>query len=122
MYKHYLGHTEEIIRPIPRTNTNNVWKERLSIWVNVVSNVAELLSMISLGTHINDRPFPDKNVVLLESGIGGKSPPVTEPWLTTENRFRPWLIIAIRNLPDTLNNRHKPNRTVSGAIKITNGL
>ena len=82
MYKHYLGHTEEIIRPIPRTNTNNVWKERLSIWVNVVSNVAELLSMIFLGTHINDRPFPDKNVVLLESGIGGKSPPVTEPWLT----------------------------------------
>ena len=32
----------------------------------------------------------------LEPGIGGKSPPVTEPQFTTGNRFRPWLIIAIR--------------------------
>ena len=58
----------------------------------------------------------------LEPGIGGKSPTVTEPQFTTENRFRPWLIIAIRNSPDTRNNRHKPNRTISGAIIITNGL
>ena len=56
----------------------------------------------------------------VEPGIGGKSLPVTEPQFTTGNRFRPWLIIVTRNLPDTLNNRHKPNRTVSGAI--TNGL
>ena len=30
--------------------------------------------------------------------------------------------LAIRNLPDTRNNRHKPNRTVSRAIILTNGL
>ena len=56
------------------------------------------------------------------AGNWWKSPPVTEPQFTTGNRFRLWLIIAIRNLPDARNNRHKPNRTVSGAIIITNGL
>ena len=58
----------------------------------------------------------------VEPGIGGKSPPVTEPHFTTGNRFRLWLIIAIHNSPDARNNRHKPNQTVSGAIIITNGL
>ena len=58
----------------------------------------------------------------LEPGIGGKSPPVTEPQFTTGNRFRLWLIIAIHNSPDARNNLHKPNQTVSGAIIITNGL
>ena len=58
----------------------------------------------------------------LEPGIGGKSPPVTEPQFTMGNRFRLWLIIAIRKSPDARNNRHKPNQTVSGAIIITNGL
>ena len=41
-----------------------------------------------------------------QPGIGGKSPPVTEPQFITGNRFRLWLIIAIRYLPDTRNNRH----------------
>ena len=59
---------------------------------------------------------------VLEPGIGGKSPPVTEPQFTMGNRFRLWLIIAIRKSPDARNNRHKPNQTVSGAIIITNGL
>ena len=59
---------------------------------------------------------------MVEPGIGGKSPPVTEPQFTTGNRFRLWLIIAIRNSPDARNNRHKPNQTVRGAIIITNGL
>ena len=63
-----------------------------------------------------------KHYYTLEPGIGGNSPPITEPQFTTGNRIRPWLIIAIRNLPDARNNRHKPNRTVSGAITITNGL
>ena len=58
----------------------------------------------------------------LEPGIGGKSPPVTEPQFTTGNRFRLWLIIAIHSSPDARNNRHKPNQTVSGAIILTNGL
>ena len=58
----------------------------------------------------------------LEPGIGGKSPPVTEPQFTMGNRIRLWLIIAIRKSPDARNNRHKPNQTVSGAIIITNGL
>ena len=58
----------------------------------------------------------------VEPGIGGKSPPVTEPQFTTGNHFRLWLIIAIHNSPDARNNRHKPNQTVSGAIIITNGL
>ena len=57
----------------------------------------------------------------LQPGIGGKSPTVTEPQFTTGNRFRPWLKRAIHNLPDARINRHKPNRTVSGAI-INNGL
>ena len=60
--------------------------------------------------------------IQVEPGIGGKSPPVTEPQFTTGNRFRLWLIIAIRNSPDARNNQHKPNQTVSGAIIITNGL
>ena len=46
------------------------------------------------------------NTSALEPGIGGKSPPVTEPQFTTGNRFRLWLIIAIRNSPDARNNRH----------------
>ena len=62
------------------------------------------------------------NVSLLEPGIGGKSPTVTEPQFTTGDRLRPWLLIAIRNSPDTRNNRHKPNQMVDGAIIITNGL
>ena len=45
----------------------------------------------------------DQYTMQLEPGIGGKSPPVTEPQLTTGNRFRPWLIIAIRYLPDARN-------------------
>ena len=38
-------------KAIPRTNT--VWKERLSIWINVVTDVAELLRMFFPGTHIS---------------------------------------------------------------------
>ena len=63
-----------------------------------------------------------KTRLQLEPGIGAKPPPVTEPQFTTGNRFRLWLIIAIHNLPDARNNRHKPNQTVSGAIIISNGL
>ena len=59
---------------------------------------------------------------MYRAGNWWKITPVTEPQFTTGNRFRPCLIIAIRNLPDARNNRHKPNRTVSGAIIITNGL
>ena len=50
--------------------------------------------------------IPQINYRQLEPGIGGKSPTVTEPQFTTGNRFRPWLIIAIRNSPDTQNNWH----------------
>ena len=42
----------------------------------------------------------------VEPGIGGKSPTVTEPQFNTVDRLRPWLLIAIRNSPDTQNNRH----------------
>ena len=70
--------------------------------------------MTKLITKISNSP--------VELGIGGKSRPVTEPQFTTGSRIRPWLIIAIRYLPDARNNQHKPNQTVSGAIIITNGL
>ena len=50
---------------------------------------------------------------LVEPGIGGASPPVTEPQFTTGDRFRPWLIIAIHILPDARNNRHKPNERLA---------
>ena len=46
------------------------------------------------------------NLGWIEPGIGGKSPTVTEPQFTTGDRLRPWLLIAIRNSPDTRNNRH----------------
>ena len=38
-------------KAIPRTNT--VRKQRLSIWVNVITDVAELLRMFFPGTHIS---------------------------------------------------------------------
>ena len=44
--------------------------------------------------------------ISVEPGIGGKSPTVTEPQFTTGDRRRPWLLIAIRNSPDTRNSRH----------------
>ena len=49
MWKIFLTDLE-IVTP---DSTNTVRKERLSIWVNVVTDVAELLRMVFPGTHIS---------------------------------------------------------------------
>ena len=104
----------------PMVHPSKLMVNRKSTYAYLVRHIVRPLSSPMFATHCLELTFYHTTVWWLEPGIGGKSPPVTEPQFTTGNPFR--LIIAIHNSPYARNNRHKPNQTVSGAIIITNGL